>query len=265
MTVPRPTRPTPVAPAPQAARGAVKFGVSKGPCRKAWKLGIYAEHGVGKSTLASLCEGAIFADIEDSMVDLDVQRVTGIQSWSDLRAWVQQQTDAGTVRGIDTLTSGQDMCISHVIATKKQDGTAATTSLEDYKYKAGARYVYDEFRLLLGDIEASYRRGVSWIMIAHDFVEWFRNPDDKDYKRHAPDLIETKDYSIRLAWARFCDHLAFIDRDIVVQKGKASGGASRTIYMDGAPNRMCKMRGLAQDVYPWAQGDAGFWDLLRSE
>lgn len=254
-------RPLPPVPPPPPTSTRV-WKTTTGPSRQAWKLGIYAEHGVGKSTLASLCKGAVFADIEDSMVDLDSERVVGIETWLDLRAWIQAQRIAGTVRGIDTMTKAQDLAIAHVIATKKQDGVVASTSLEDFKYKAGARYVYDEFRLLLSDIESSYRAGVSWIMIAHDFVEWFRNPDDKDYKRHAPDLIESKEYSVRLAWSRFCDHLAFIDRDVVVTKGKASGGASRTIYMDGAPNRMCKMRGLNVDVYPWDKEDAGFWSLL---
>lgn len=252
-------------PAPPTLSGCTPkrvFGTSKGACRQAWKLGIYAEHGTGKSTLASLCDGAVFADIENSMIDLEVERVVGIANWNDLREWVRCQDVAGTVRGIDTMTTAQDWCIQHVLNTKSQDGQKAQTSLEDWKYKAGARFVYDEFKALLADIEASFNKGVCWIMIAHDFVEWCAGTDTASYKRHAPDLLETKEYSLRLSWARFCDHLAFIDRDISVAKGKATGGQSRTIYMDGAAHRMCKQRHLSQDNIPWPEGDKTLWEVL---
>ena len=250
----------PKPPAP-AARGAVQFGTSKGPCRKAWKIGIYGEPGVGKSTLASLCPGVICADIEHSMEDMDVERVVGISGWTDLRAWVQAQTEG--IRCIDSMSLAEDWATEHVLKTKKaNDGTVATTSIEDFKYKAGSRFVADEFRFLLGDIEAAFRRGVSWIMIAHDRVDWVRNPDDKDYRMHQPDLLDTKDVSSRAEWVRFCDHIAFIGRDIAVAKGKAVGGLGRTIYMDGAASRVCKMRALPEAMMMWPEGDRRLWDIL---
>lgn len=251
----------PAAPA-VSAQPIKQWATSRGPCRTAWKLGIYAEHGVGKSTLASLCPNAVFADIENSMVDLDVERVNGINCWAELREWIRAQNVPGSIRGIDTMTTAQDWCVQHVLTTKTQEGQKAQTSIEDWKYKAGARFVYDEFKAMLADIEASFNKGVNWIMIAHDFVEWCAGTDTASYKRHAPDLLETKDYSLRLSWARFCDHLAFIDRDITVVKGKATGGQTRTIYMDGAAHRMCKHRHLSQDVVPWLEGDTTLWEIL---
>jgi len=237
------------------------WATSKGKCRKAWKLGIYGEPGVGKSTLASLCAGMIAADIEHSMEDLNVERVEGIENWVDLRAWVRAQTSG--IRCIDSMSLAEDWAAEHVIKTKKgNDGTVAATSIEDFKYKAGAQFVGAEFRGLLMDIEHTFRRGVSWIMIAHDRVDWVRNPDDKDYRMHQPDLLDTKDVSSRAEWVRFCDHIAFIGRDIDVNKGKARGGTGRTIYMDGAASRTCKMRDLAEAIISWPEGDRRLWDLL---
>ena len=253
----------PVAPVTSVAK---TWATAKGPCRKAWKLGIYGEAGVGKSSLAALCNGAVFADIEQSMIDLDVERVQGVENWSDLRSWVQAQTTPGTIRGIDSMTQAEDWATDFVIKTKKSpDGASAVTSIEDWKYKIGSRFVSDEFRHLICDIEASFRCGVSWIMVAHDRVDWVRNPDDKDYRQHVPDLLEAKDVSSRNDWVRFCDHLVFIGRDINVTKGKAAGGQTRTLYMDGAASRTCKMRGLSQDVLAWPMGDKALWTMMGVE
>jgi energy-coupling factor transporter ATP-binding protein EcfA2 len=263
MNMPVRRAPQPMNPAAPSAAPAPRktFTTSRGPCRKAFKIGIYGEPGAGKSTLASLCNGIVCADIEHSMDDLDVLRVEGIESWSDLRVWVQSQVSG--ICCIDSMSLAENWATEFVIKTKRaNDGTVATTSLEDYKYKAGASFVNAEFRLLLSDIDAAFRRGVSWVMIAHDKVDWVRNPDDKDYRMHAPDLLETKDVSNRAEWVRFCDHIAFIGRDIAVVKGKASGGLGRTIYMDGAASRVCKMRELPEAFIVWPEGDKHLWDIL---
>lgn len=243
-----------------------EFGVTRGPMRRAWKVGIYGEPGVGKSTLASLCQNAVFADIEGSMLDLDVARVSGIERWEDLRAWVRHCAEnlVGGIFGIDSMSMAEDWCADYIIRTKTDSsGSRATTSIEDFKYKTGTRFVADEFRLLLADIEASFKRGSSWIMVAHNRVSVFNNPDDKNYIIHAPDLLEAKDVSSRAEWVRFCDHVAYIGKDTMVDRGKAIGGATRTIYMDSASSRVCKQRGLDVDILPWqSKEDDSFWQLV---
>lgn len=261
------TMPKRPAPQSQAAQKETtkEFEVTQGPTRKAWKVGIYGEPGVGKSTLASLCQNAVFADIEGSMLDLDVARVNGLERWEDLRAWVRSRSAlVGGVFGIDSMSMAEDWCADYIIRTKADSsGARASTSIEDFKYKTGTRFVADEFRLLLADIEASFKRGASWIMIAHNRVSVFNNPDDKNYIIHAPDLLEAKDVSSRAEWVRFCDHVAYIGKDTMVDRGKAIGGATRTIYMDSSSSRVCKQRGLDVDILPWAdKDDDSFWQLV---
>src|SRR5574343_1034441 len=101
------------------------FTVTSGVKRRAWKLGIYGPEGIGKSTLAASCPGVVVADLEASTLDMDISRVDGISTWTDLRAWVQSRSTG--IACIDSMTRAEDWCGQHVIATKKSnDGQTAT-------------------------------------------------------------------------------------------------------------------------------------------
>lgn len=250
-----------MSPAPKPA-AAPTFTISKGITRDGFKVGIYGPEGIGKSTLASECPNAIFADIEDSMADLDVAKVQGVDDWLTLRAWVQSLSNC--VVGIDSITRAEDWAAQYIISTKKgNDGIKATDSLEDFKYKAGLTYVTDEFRKLLSDIDCARKRKVSFIMVAHARVNRFRNPDGSDFTRYEPRLIDDPKASNMLQWVQFLDHLLFVDLDKNVVKGKASGSGSRTIYLDTAPNRLAKARGIPNDPIPFVKGEGSlFWNLV---
>jgi ABC-type cobalamin transport system ATPase subunit len=251
----------------EAPKTTPKFGIKKGVTRNGWKIGIYGPEGIGKSSLAALCPGAIFADIESSMDDLDVQKVEGISKWEDLRAWVQQLENC--IAGIDSMTRAEDWAAQYIIANKKaNDGMKASDSIEDFKYKAGLQFVVDEFRRFLADIDNARRRNVSFIMVAHNRITKTKNPDGSDFVRHEPRLIDDPKASNMLQWVQFLDHLVMIDLDKNVEKGKASGCGSRTIYLDTAPSRICKARGIPNDpiVFPNPktnpEGACQLWKLL---
>jgi hypothetical protein len=253
------------------------FGLSKGIRRKANRAGIYGPEGIGKSSLAALCPGVIFADLEFSTDDLDVPRVEGIfvspsatgdtlssqaQSWANLRTWVQSLQSG--VYAIDSVTRAEDWCTAWVVKNKKSnEGAGAGDSLEDFKYKAGLTFVTDEFRRFLGDIDNAYSRGVSFILIAHNRVNRIKNPDGSDYIRHEPRLIDDPKASNMLQFVQFLDHLLFVDLDKNVGKGgKVQGSGSRTIYLDTAPNRLSKTRSLPLDPIPFERGETKLWELM---
>lgn len=237
------------------------FAVKAGVTRTGWKCGIYGPEGIGKSSLAALCPGADFADIEGSMEDLDVPKVQGVEDWVTLRGWIQSLT--GGVHGIDSVTRAEDWAAQHVIKTKKSnDGSKALDSLEDFKYKAGLQFVTDEFKKLLGDIDAAKRRGASFIMIAHLKIAKVKNPDGSDFVRSEPRLINDDKASNMLQWVQFLDHLAFIDLDKSVEKGKATGSGLRTIYLDSSPHRISKCRGIPSEQFDYPLGDMTLWQRL---
>jgi hypothetical protein len=240
------------------------FSTETGTTRDGFSIGIYGPEGIGKSSLASLCPGAVFADIEGSMEDIDVAKVKELRNqgdWTLLRAWVQSLGRG--IYGIDSMTKAEDWAASHVIKTKKaNDGGKATDSLEDFKYKAGLTFVCDEFKRLLGDISAARRRGASFIMVAHSRIQRFKNPDGSDFVRHEPRLVDDPKASNMLQWVQFCDHVAFINLDINAEKGKASGSGSRSIYLDSSPTRISKCRGIDSSMIDYGIGDTTLWSRL---
>ena len=269
--LPQPKRPLAPAPKPTpTAAPKATFSKPDESTQSGFKLGIYGAEGSGKSSLAALCPGAIFADIEGSMKDIAVPKVPELNlnhpkfagNWSLLRAWVQSLSNC--VAGIDSITRAEDWAAQHVIKLKtSNDGLKAVDSLEDFKYKAGLTFVCDEFRKLLSDIDASRRRGVSWIMISHQRVVKFNNPDGSNYVRYEPRLVNDEKMSNMLQWVQFLDHLAFINIDVNVGKGgKATGGGSRAIYLDTSPVRICKARGIDNTTIVFDEGNTELWTRL---
>ena len=256
-------RPAPVVAARPAA--AARFGTVTSTVADAWKLGIYSEENLGKTSLAASCPGVTICDIEGSTARMaGVRLVTGVNNWQDLRAWAQSLSGKQVV-ALDTLTRAEDWCAEYVIKTKaSNDGKKATDSLEDYKYKAGQVFVHDEFRRFLGDIDQSVRRGVSWIMIAHCRVNRFNNPDDANFTRYEPRLADGKDVSNMATWVQFLDFLALITLDVVIERGKATGGGSRTICLTKSPSRMAKVRGDVSNAdIVYTKGSTELWERLQ--
>jgi hypothetical protein len=251
---------------PGGAPAKKTFTRTTGVARRARKVGIYGPGGVGKTSLAAVLRGIVFADIELSSLDMDVQRDEGIKTWEDLRAWAQQLTPDAYPAGacIDSMTRAEDWCAEYVIRTKKSnDGVKATDSLEDFKYKAGLQFVVEEFRRFLADLDNAFLRGVSLVMIAHNRISKFKNVDGSDYIREEPRLMHTEDKGSNMAqWIEFCDEVVYVGMDTIASKGKATGSGTRTLYFAGTPSRVAKTRVLPYASLVYERGSDQFWELL---
>jgi AAA domain len=237
------------------------FKVITGVTRKTFKCGIYGPEGIGKSELMSLCPGATFADIELSMEDFNVRKVQGVSNWTDLRNWVASLENC--IAGLDSVTRAEDWAAQYVIANKtSNEGVKAKDSLEDFKYKAGLRFVNDEFKKLLGDIDQATRRGVSFIMTAHNRVKVIKDPESSDFIRHEPNLVDTLEVSNMRSWIQFLDVCAFIDLDKNVEKRKATSAGTRSIYLDTSASHVSKARGIDNSTIDYKQGSRELWERL---
>lgn len=240
-----------------------QWTTTHGHTRKADRILIYGPGGAGKTTLAAGAPGVVFADLEAGSADMDIQRVSGVESWSDLRSWLQSDSFAG-VRSIciDSATRAQEWCERHVIATVAHEKGKTIESIEDYGFGKGAVFAWEEWRRLLADLDQHYQAGRNVILIAHDQDAKAPNPDGDDFLRHQPRMQNSEKASIMRATVEWCDHVLYIAFDKAVADGKAKGSGSRSIHGAGTPTMIAKTRGIDLDRINFEKGSNSLWDHL---
>lgn len=252
---------------PRKAVGPPKFARSSGIQRKAHKVVIYGIGGIGKTELASRAPKPLFIDLEGGSLDMDVQRQDGIHTWADLREFltVGDFNDIETIV-IDSGTKAEELCVEHVITTIRHEKQGVPiTRLADYGYSKGTEHVYTEFVKLLGDLERHWRENRNIVMICHETIAKVPNPTGEDFTRYQPRLQSVANGNIAAKVKEWADHVFFISYDATIQKKKATGHGSRTIYCTETPSRVAKVRGLPCDPIVYNKGDRAIWDLIAGK
>ena len=231
---------------------------------------MYGSGGVGKSSLcASLKElgiNPLFIDIGDGTKKLDVDRVSGIELWEDLRAALHDKAMFSGYNAvvIDDLSRAELMAGNWVIRNIKHEKNKPINGLEDYGWGKGQGHTYDEFIKIFGDLDSLVRDGLHVICIAHECIETVVNAAGDDWKQWQPRLQSPKSGkdSIRHTIKEWCDHMLFIGYDVAVtEDGKGKGAGTRTIYPVETPWCLAKSRTLADPV-AYERGSVELWNLL---
>lgn len=232
------------------------------------RIGLYGPGGIGKSTLASLAPGVRFVDLEDSTNMLDVRRiepvVPGPWTWEMFMFAIKNPNfwhDAQTV-AIDTMTAAEELASDFVMRTYDVDREKSSSpSIEQYGYGKGYVYVYEQMLLLLQALDAHVRAGRNVLLIMHDCTAKIPNPASDDYIRYETRLQSpaTGKSSVRHRVKEWLDHLFFLSYDTVVQKGKAKGSGTRTIYTQERSWYMAKSRSLTGSFVYNSQTDNSIW------
>ena len=265
-----PTAPkTPAAPAPVAEQTVDSWDDVK---PRGHFIGLYGVGGSGKTTLAAMLPGrTLFIDLEGSLKiirpSLDALGVTAnitpkfikfdpkapATAWNDLMSFL----DSTAARGYDNVVIDS--------FTRAHPGDSATIkqSLEQWTYGKGAQIVYDKFVPVYSVIDGLLESGSNVCAITHDNPMRTANPDGGDYIQHQPHLVQGDKGKApgRDKYQQTVDHLLFLSADIMVDKGKATGGMTRTLYTGGIASMMAKSRtaqGLAinvpaGEIFDWSQ------------
>lgn len=242
------------------------FGRQSGVTRAANRVMIYGTGGIGKSSLAAMAPAPIFADLEGGTRNYPVDRVTGVENWSDLRSWLNTGdfTDVKSIV-IDTVTTAEEWCRQYVIANVKTEKGQSVTSLEGFGWGKGYTHLFEEWRRLLADLERHYNEGRNVVLVAHEQIGNVPNPNGDDYIRYQPRLFVNKQVSILATTKEWCDEVWFVNYDVAAKDGKAKGGGSRSIYSVEDATHMAKTRSLDGQPIIFARGDKAVWDKLAGK
>lgn len=255
-------KPPPVATAPKPP----SFKRSRGITRSSFAACVYGTGGIGKTTLVAGAPGVVFIDLAKETEDIDAERISGIDSWKDLRALLQSnELDTAKTIAIDSATAAEEMCRAHICATVPV-GTRGTVakSIEDYGFGKGATFLAEEWRRFLSDLNRHREAGRNIILTAHERIGKVPNPNGDDYIRYEPRLYSDKNASLMHITKEWADHVLFLSYDVASSDGKAKGSGSRTIYTTETATHLAKSRTLPDTPIPFAKGDYSIWTLITN-
>ena len=217
-----------------------------GKVNRAQRVGFYGPEGIGKSSLSARFENPLFLDIESGTDQLDVSRVSGIDSWDELLATVKEVSqDPSVCRTlvVDTADKAEQLCIAHICQKFKQPG------LEAFGYGRGYTFLAEEWSKLLAALDEVIAKGVNVILIAHARQRKIELPDQTGSFDHWEMKLTKQVAPLVKEWV---DMLIFLNFQTYVvttdtNSKKATGGA-RKMFTSHSPTFDAKNRHNLPDV-----------------
>ena len=239
---------------------------------------LYADSGMGKSSLAMLAPKPVFIALDEGVSKLrhpvtgaPADYIPGVETFQDVRAVLHQLDlfDPFETVVIDTVTKMQDLAEPYVCQTipKENDG-GRVTSLVGYGYNKGYKHLYDVMRLILADCDELIRRGKNVILIAQASPHTIANPGGLDFLRDGPRLHIDKSWSIEAMYCEWADHVLRIDyTGVFVDKDKKVGGdTERAIYVKPELYFRAKSRTIDEPIISFRdKADDNIWKFIFGE
>lgn len=206
------------------------------------KVLLYAESGMGKTTLASTAPKPVFLGLDDGGARIvnpitgeELQHVPGIEDFSDVRTVLSQPglfDDYRTI-AIDTVTVLQDWSVPFCLKTIPAGKGAEAQSIESYGYGKGYRHVYDAMLGILSLADCLVARGKNVIMIAQTEVMRVANAESEDFLKEGPRLQHTSQGDVAGLYREWADHVCRIGYQGVVVKDKkaVAGCMERAVFV----------------------------------
>lgn len=181
--------------------------IVKGRITEGYRLFIYGQHGIGKSTFAASAPEPLFLDPQMGTKYLDCERIP-VGSWESLNAVTDmfvEDTMGFKTLVIDELGALEQMLWSETAAAHNKK------SIEDFGYGKGYVIVEQEWRKLMVKLNSVSELGVNVILIGHSEVRGFKNPTGGDYDRYQV-ALHKKASPIISQWADavlFCQYKTY--------------------------------------------------------
>lgn len=220
------------------------------------KTVVYGVEGIGKSTFASEFPSPLFIDLDNGTSQLNVDRVTDVADWTELKKIVDQFGTDEDFKGyktlvIDTADAAAAMCERYIIS-KRAPGKS---SIEDIPYGKGYKMLAEEFSVFLCKLEALILEGKNVVVLAHAMLRSVNDPELSQPYDHwemkLPGMSTNKLAPLIKEWSDIL-LFAFYDIDVVKvnNKNKARGG-KRMMRTTHTPFADAKNRFNLADILPF--------------
>ncbi len=264
----------PLLPMPTAKAPAKKFTVeSWNPENVGKRILIYADTGIGKTSLAMLAPKPVFIALDDGGRELTYpdgshsKMIPGIETFSNVRSALQQHdlfADYETAI-VDTVTLLQDWAETYVVENITTDKGAKVKNILGYGYNKGFKHLYNTMKLILQDCDALVMAGKNVILLAQGINHNVPNPGGEDFLRHGLRLHVDKSWDIESLYCEWSNHLLRISYyDTMVSKDrKIVGSTTRAVFAQPEPHFRAKSRTVTEPIVSFAdKTDDSIWQYI---
>ena len=270
-----PAQPTKRSAPPAPAAPAKRFTSATYADNTPERILLYADSGMGKSSLALIAPKPVFIALDEGVSKLrhpdtgaPADYIPGIDTFSDTRAALHQLDlfDPYKTVVVDTVTKLQDMAEPFVCETIPGEKGQKVKNLVGYGYNKGFKHLYDTMRFILTDCDELIRHGKNVILIAQAAPHTIANPGGTDFLRDGPRLHIDKSWSIEAMYCEWADHVLRIDyTDIFVDADdkKISGDTGRAIYAKPELHFRAKSRTIDEPIISFKdKADDSIWKFI---
>jgi hypothetical protein len=245
------------------------------------RIVLYADSGMGKTTLAAMLPNPKFADfkggsdkIKHPLTSERLIHIPGCEAFDDVRAVCHQPGlfEPGDSFVLDTGTAFEDCALEWTLANVPHETNKPIKRIESYGYGKGYRHLYDTMKLPLADFDALIRRGVNVVISCQMQQVEIAHAGGEDFLCDVPKLQKAHGKSTPSVWSMYdewADHVFKIGyNDIQASDGKAASTGERVVYVHGQVHYKAKSRTIPPG-YPVVSfehpGDDSIWQFLFDE
>ncbi|KKN71951.1 hypothetical protein LCGC14_0415970 [marine sediment metagenome] len=240
------------------------------------RVGIVADSGLGKTTLASTAPTPVFVGLDEGGREIknpftgeDLKYIAGVEDYYDVKQVMKDHSlfkDYETVV-VDTVTMVESVSIPWIVENIKTEKGATVENIIAYGYNKGFRHVYDTFASFLrSDCDSLIHAGKNVILIGQSTQARVANAAGEDFIRDDVRLQHQKEWSNLAQFNEWADHILRIRYvDMIVDDKKVSGTTERGIFFKPELHYFAKSRTikLDGDYIPYeSPEDNTLWDIL---
>lgn len=214
------------------------------------KVIMYADSGMGKTTLASMLPTPTFAGLDDGgrkirhpVTGEKLKNIPGIETFADFRTATQQQDlfDDYETLVVDTGNILEGWALDWMLQNVTGDKGTLMKNIEQYGWGKGYRHLYDTMHLPLADFDTLIRRGKNVVILCQMNQISIANAGGEDYLCDVPKL-QPKHGATPAIWGLWCewaDHVFKISNEGVIaakdsdkdKVAKATSTGNRIIHV----------------------------------
>lgn len=284
-TPPKPPKPGQAKARPEARKTKTFKTATYAPAKKGKRIVVYADSGMGKTTLESLLPNPWFANFNGGsdqvmhpITGKPLNYIPGVETFDDVRD-VCRQTDlfeSGDSFVLDTATEFEYAALLWTFANVKheKEPSKIIKRIGDYDWGGGYRHLYDTMRLPLAAFDFLIDRGVNVVISCQMQQVTLTSASHGTHLCDVPKLQQAhgKNNNTPAVWGLYnewADHIFKIDyADIVVEGSKTTGEGERVVWVHGKPAFKAKSRSIPH-LFPVVSfdepSDDSIWRFLFDE